>query len=121
MNIDTEIDTAAYRTRVRLESMLDVVEAWEGRSAGEVRPLTVPQPLCLSVDLDWICDSQGQPITKSTRNHLYADQITICESCRLQTECLETAMQRPEPYGIWGGKMPAERAALRKRRKTTRR
>ena len=110
------VDTEAYQLRVRLEKMLDVVEAHEGKALGEVATGTVPHPLCENVDLDWICDTKGGAITKSSRTHLYKRQIAICESCQLKDDCLETAMSTNEKYGIWGGKMPNERAEMRKRR-----
>jgi Transcription factor WhiB len=115
-NIEAEIDQAAYRTRIRLESMLKVVEAHEGKALGEVATKTVPQPLCRSVDLDWICDKSGGAISKTSRTHLYEVQIDICGACQLKHDCLEGAIQRKEEYGIWGAKMPKERTAIRKRR-----
>lgn len=34
----------------------------------------------------------------------------ICSKCPVQTECLNAALQRVEPVGIWGGKTPEERS-----------
>ena len=43
----------------------------------------------------------------------------ICRECPVQTECLEAALAKPQhedDYGIWGGKSPRERRALRAER-----
>lgn len=40
--------------------------------------------------------------------------------CPLLEQCLEFAMNNNERFGIWGGKTPEERAALRKERRTCR-
>lgn len=29
----------------------------------------------------------------------------LCQQCPLQTACLETAMEREEPWGVWGGEI----------------
>lgn len=39
---------------------------------------------------------------------------SICESCPVRKECLETAIANEEPYGIWGGFTPHERFALKR-------
>jgi Transcription factor WhiB/Homeodomain-like domain len=36
----------------------------------------------------------------------------ICASCIHEKECLEYALEKQIPYGIWGGKSPAERDAV---------
>lgn len=41
----------------------------------------------------------------------------ICNDCPIQAQCLEMAMSSNEKWGIWGGLMPAERQALRRRRR----
>ena len=116
------IDTEAYKLRGTLEHMLDVVEAHEGKGLGEVTTQTVPRPLCLDIGLDWICDVEGGAISKTSNKDSYQSQIALCQSCLLQEDCLEGAMERNENFGIWGGLMPKQRARLRKQRtKTTRR
>ncbi|MBA2279514.1 WhiB family transcriptional regulator [Candidatus Saccharibacteria bacterium] len=39
----------------------------------------------------------------------------ICADCGVSQECLNYSQERPEVYGIWGGKNKAERRALRHR------
>jgi WhiB family transcriptional regulator, redox-sensing transcriptional regulator len=41
---------------------------------------------------------------------------SVCRRCPLRLNCLEGAMDRREAYGIFGGKDPAERGALTKKR-----
>ena len=36
----------------------------------------------------------------------------ICESCSVQRDCLDYALEIREPHGIWGGLNEAERKAL---------
>jgi len=35
--------------------------------------------------------------------HEIAEAKEICEACPMQQECLEGAIERGEPWGIWGG------------------
>jgi hypothetical protein len=39
----------------------------------------------------------------------------ICQSCVERKECLEYSIREEIPYGIWGGKTPAERGVVLKR------
>ncbi|MGC5033043.1 WhiB family transcriptional regulator [Micromonospora sp. DT229] len=36
----------------------------------------------------------------------------ICAGCEVRVECLEYALDRREPYGIWGGKTEGERRKI---------
>ena len=36
-----------------------------------------------------------------------------CNSCHVRAECLESALEHNERYGIWGGLTDVERRALR--------
>lgn len=40
----------------------------------------------------------------------------VCAGCPVRTECLDTAIGRPDKYGIWGGLSEDERATERRRR-----
>jgi WhiB family redox-sensing transcriptional regulator len=44
----------------------------------------------------------------------------ICNECPIQAKCLELALDSGEKWGIWGGLMPHERFALRRREKRKR-
>ena len=41
----------------------------------------------------------------------------VCESCAVQVPCLEYALARREPEGIWGGTTFVERRSLLRRRR----
>ncbi|MDQ1174188.1 WhiB family redox-sensing transcriptional regulator [Microbacterium testaceum] len=43
------------------------------------------------------------------------DARLICRSCPVQAECLEYALRMNETDGIWGGKSPRERSAIRRK------
>ena len=37
----------------------------------------------------------------------------VCQTCPVRAECLQTALERNERYGIWGGLTDVERRDLR--------
>ena len=39
--------------------------------------------------------------------------LEVCDSCPVIRDCLQHALSKPERDGIWGGKTPAQRNALR--------
>lgn len=49
----------------------------------------------------------------------YTQAKTICGICQVSRECLETAMENEEIYGVWGGKTPAERHLLKSFRRAS--
>lgn len=38
----------------------------------------------------------------------------LCARCPVQRECLDGALERDEPYGVWGGLTRQERLKLRR-------
>ena len=38
--------------------------------------------------------------------------FAVCGGCPVKEDCLADALRRREPYGIWGGSTPAERARM---------
>lgn len=40
-----------------------------------------------------------------------------CRKCPVQVDCLEIALERGEPSGIWGGKTTSERRSIMKKRR----
>ena len=46
-----------------------------------------------------------------------ADAIAVCAACSVRAACLELSMRhwRIGQHGVWGGLVPAERAAVRRR------
>ncbi|MGW3445610.1 WhiB family transcriptional regulator [Streptomyces sp. NPDC001076] len=45
----------------------------------------------------------------------------VCAGCPVMEACLEAALDRPEPNGVWGGLDKDERRALRRRQQKRRR
>jgi WhiB family redox-sensing transcriptional regulator len=41
----------------------------------------------------------------------------VCDTCQVADECLEYALARREPEGIWGGHTFAERRSILRRRR----
>jgi WhiB family redox-sensing transcriptional regulator len=50
-----------------------------------------------------------RPTTRARRE---AAAKAICARCPVRRECLDWALTGQEPYGIWGGTNPEERAAI---------
>ena len=48
-----------------------------------------------------------------------AEAKTICRTCPVQHECLTYALEKPEPYGIWGGLSERERKRIREHRRAS--
>ena len=50
--------------------------------------------------------------------HEAAAAITVCVTCFVRTQCLELSLRSWDigQHGIWGGMVPADRAALRRRK-----
>lgn len=44
-----------------------------------------------------------------------ADAKRICLGCEVKVECLDYALKAPMTKGIWGGKSPQQRKALRRK------
>lgn len=46
----------------------------------------------------------------------YSRQLAqiVCKRCPVQSECLKEAIDNDEVHGIWGGKTPGERTALKR-------
>ncbi len=47
----------------------------------------------------------------------YTAARAICGRCAVAAECLDYAIRADEPHGLWGGKTPAERDEIRRRRR----
>jgi hypothetical protein len=50
--------------------------------------------------------------------HEAAAAMTVCTTCLVRTECLELSLRHWDigQHGVWGGLVPADRAALRRRK-----
>lgn len=63
---------------------------------------------CVGVDPDLFFPERGQ----STR-----EAKEICRTCPVKEECLEWALTRTEPFGIWGGTSERERKRIRRQKR----
>lgn len=54
-------------------------------------------------------------------DQVYKPALRICARCEVQQECLDARLAEVEPgdldMGVWGGMTPAQRAAVRARRR----
>jgi WhiB family transcriptional regulator, redox-sensing transcriptional regulator len=64
------------------------------------------QGLCREVDPDTFFPDVGE----STRPAKF-----VCRRCKVQTECLEYALENEEAFGVWGGMSARERRKYLKR------
>ena len=53
----------------------------------------------------------------SDDDHELARAKAICRPCGLRAECLAGAIEREEPYGVWGGKLVLDGVAVEVKRK----
>jgi WhiB family transcriptional regulator, redox-sensing transcriptional regulator len=61
---------------------------------------------CLDKDADCFFPEKGGSTRAAKR---------ICQTCTVQTECLEYALANDERFGIWGGMSERERRRLKRR------
>ena len=52
------------------------------------------------------------PSADSRRGWTEAHAMAVCEKCPVITQCRQYALDAAEPYGIWGGTTPHDRALL---------
>jgi WhiB family redox-sensing transcriptional regulator len=65
----------------------------------------VEQAVCSQVDAETFFPEQGGNTTRDAKK--------ICAGCPVQAQCLEYALRRCEPHGIWGGYTDRERRRMR--------
>jgi WhiB family redox-sensing transcriptional regulator len=77
-------------------SVLTAVQA-DVDEAVATAPALVPAPLpCHTVDPDlWFAESPSDVETAKA----------LCQSCPRQAACLAGALERREPWGVWGGQL----------------
>ena len=62
---------------------------------------------CLEADPDLFFPEEGESTAPAKR---------ICAQCPVRTQCLEYALAKREPYGVFGGLSEGERTRLLSRR-----
>jgi len=71
-------------------------------------PLLNGNALCAETDPDEFFPAKGESTRAAKRT---------CGRCEVRVECLAWAVERAEPYGIWGGLSERERRRLRRQRR----
>ncbi|SED89550.1 WhiB family transcriptional regulator, redox-sensing transcriptional regulator [Gordonia malaquae] len=51
------------------------------------------------------CQSGDADLWFADQPSLLEEAKTLCGSCPLQAQCLELALERAEPWGVWGGEI----------------
>lgn len=99
-------------------------ERWLGKMAlnrmvGEMAGITqnLRGGACVGADPDVFFPSGA--LTPPEQAKQIGKAKTVCQNCDLRIECLEGALERNEPYGVWGGLTGNERRALKKLRGRT--
>ena len=70
----------------------------------------VAEALCAQVDAGIFYPDKGD------KEAAY-DAQQVCKQCVVQPECLEYALERNEPFGVWGGMTVMERKLERRNRR----
>jgi len=91
----------------------------EAPKAG-IRPVQVAVPTrrddwqkdgrCVGMDPGIFFPSSGQNAARAK---------AICAMCMVREDCLEHALEQPEPFGVWGGLSERERHAILRARRGT--
>ena len=79
--------------------------------------------LLIQTDDPWRVDGRCNDGTGSMTHLFFSDDIhdiarakAICAKCTVSDECLEAALTRREPWGVWGGELlDAGRIVVNKR------
>jgi WhiB family redox-sensing transcriptional regulator len=103
---DDELDVMARQTAIKLGRLIDAelggflpVKDWRAEA------------LCDETG-DWITLPQHMGIKKMRAAKAY--ELAVCDSCTVSRQCLDYALTQGEWFGIFGGKVPGERRAIKK-------
>lgn len=83
-------------TRLHLLPLVDADEDWRERS------------LCAQTDPEAFFPEKGGSSREAKK---------VCQSCEVSVECLESALENDERFGVWGGTSELERRAMRRERR----
>lgn len=71
----------------------------------------------LIVDVEMPCATHDPELWFADHPAAVAQAQKVCRACPLRVECLEGALERAEPWGIWGGEVfEGGRIVARRRR-----
>jgi WhiB family redox-sensing transcriptional regulator len=89
----------------RFDLLITDSEDWKTRGA------------CVGADPDlWFPETTKRRRVPTSRGPQVSAAKAICATCPVRVTCLDHALSRPEPLGIWGGKSADERWAILDRR-----
>lgn len=87
------------------------------RECTEVTPCPVPDPFgpvtgvartpCQDVDPEWFFAEVPEVIEDAKR---------VCQPCAMRTACLDGALRRREPHGVWGGELFQDGVIIERKR-----
>jgi WhiB family redox-sensing transcriptional regulator len=81
--------------------------------------VTMPTPdwyeraACRGMPVDLFLGADGE--TPAQRRRREAEAVLVCRDCPVREQCLRTALDRPEVFGVWGATTESERQAMRRR------
>lgn len=71
---------------------------------------------------DWhrnaACKNSGSDTFFPEKGHSNAAAKRVCAGCTVRVDCLEDALAREDPFGVWGGKSERERRYITRKRRT---
>jgi WhiB family redox-sensing transcriptional regulator len=88
-----EAETATSLTLISHTLMSDLQQSGFG---GQDLP-------CHSVDPDLFFAERPRDVERSKR---------VCDGCPVRAECLQGALERQEPWGVWGGELVRDGAVI---------
>lgn len=109
-----EAASALHLPRAVVREFLDAREA--AQALREIPPGT---PACRGMDTVLFFGYEGEPQRRIAGRERRAK--AVCAVCPVRDACLETALGRPERYGIFGGLTEAERRAILRQRQNDQR
>jgi len=78
----------------------------------------------MTQDEVWRADARCRDGSASLTELFFSEQLDdiarakqFCRACPVRTECLDAALARREPWGVWGGELLANGKVLAQKRK----
>lgn len=79
-----------------------VAQASHAAARPQINTSWMDRSICRDTSIDFTSDKPWA----------IAEAIAVCHCCPVEQDCLEYALARREPEGVWGGLDPDQRAAL---------
>jgi len=92
-------------------------------SAGPKAAVSISEPLAVTVDPAFGADIEGLPCRVLDVDLWFADSPAeleqakaYCADCPVRVGCLAGALDRREPWGVWGGEIFSQGAVIARKR-----